>query len=231
MAAGPILLLALVAVVGGAIAYVAFRVDAKRRAALQAFAASNGWSYAATDDGLADRFRGAPFGTGDNRKVRNVLHGPRSGREMLAFDYSYTTSTTDGQGHRSTTTHRYAVCSLRLPVPLPGLELSPESALTRMASAVGLGDVELESEDFNRVYRVRARDQKFAYDVLHPRTMQALLSRRPLHLRLQDADALCIEKDRLTSMELLERLSTLELLVTGIPPFVWSDHSAGGARA
>jgi hypothetical protein len=150
---------------------------------------------------------------------------------MVAFDYSYETSSTDSKGHRSTTTHRYSVCALALPAPLPGLELSPESVLTRFAGAIGFGDVELESEDFNRHYRVSARNPKFAYDVLNPRTMEALLARPALHLRLLDADAVCWESGRQEPAELLERLATLEVLVAGIPSYVWSDHSPGGAPA
>jgi len=105
------------------------------------------------------------------------------------------------------------------------LELSPESALTRIASHLGLGDVELESEDFNRRYRVATRDPKFAYDVLNPRTMAALLARPVLHMRLSGEDALCWESGRLEPTDLLARLSTLHVLINGIPSFVWSDHT------
>jgi hypothetical protein len=208
-----------------AIAFYAYQADKKRRALLQAYALSNGWTYAARDDSWCDRFDGAPFGQGESRKATNILAGAYRGAAMVAFDYSYETSSTDSKGNRSTTTHRFAVCSLQMPAWLPGLQLSPESALTRLAGHLGFGDVELESEDFNRHYRVSARDPKFAYDVLNPRTMAALLSRPALHMRLSGVDALCWESGRLVPAELISRLSTLELLVAGIPSFVWSDHA------
>ena len=229
--AGPFLLFFVALVVVGLLAYLSWRADQKRRALLHSFAVSNGWTYTARDDSWADRFYGDPFGKGDDRTATNILFGRYEQWDMVAFDYSYETHTTDSKGHRRTTTHRYAVCALRLPVPLPGLELSPESVLTRFAGALGFDDVELESEDFNRRYRVAARNPKFAYDVLHPRTMQALLGRPPLHLRLLDADALCWESGPLHPTDLLVRLSTLSLLVGGIPSFVWSDHSPGGTPA
>jgi hypothetical protein len=118
-----------------------------------------------------------------------------------------------------------------LKAPLPGLELSPESLITRLGNAIGFDDVELESEDFNRRYRVHAQDPKFAYDVLNPRTMQALLARPALHMRLQGADAVSWSSGRLDPAELLAHLSTLQLVVAGIPSFVWSDHLSGGAPA
>lgn len=234
MSAFPLLLfgaaIALMIVLG----VLAYQKDKKRRAALQAFALSNGWTYTAGDNRWCDRFTGSPFGTGDNRAVRNVLQGQHSGAPMVAFDYSYETHSTDSKGNRTTTTHRYAVCALQLPAPLPLLELSPESVLTRIAGALGVQDIELESEDFNRRYRVKARDPKFAYDVLNPRTMQALLGRPAEHLRLLDVDAVCWASGRLAPVELLARLSTLQTLIAGIPSFVWADHTentSGGATA
>jgi hypothetical protein len=50
-------------------------------------------------------------------------------------------------------------------------------------------------------------------------------------MRLLDADAVSWSSGRLDPAELLAHLSTLQLVVTGIPSFVWSDHSSGGAPA
>jgi hypothetical protein len=227
----PFGLFGLVVTVVAIAAYLSYEAEQKRRRLLQGYAQSSGWTYTARDDSWSERFEGTPFGQGDHRRVENILAGRYGARDMVAFDYSFQTHSTDGKGNRTTTTHRSMVTALRLPAYLPELELSPESVLTRVANAVGFADVELESEDFNRRYRVSARDTKFAYDVLNPRTMTALLARRPLHLRIRGADALCWANGRLRPAELLEHLSTLALLVDGIPSFVWSDHSPGGAPA
>ena len=215
----------------GTLAYLSWQADKKRRALLQNLALAHGWTYAASDDSWCARLRGEPFGTGDSPKARNVLTGRYGDRDMVAFDYSYETSSTDSKGNRSTTTHRYAVCALRLPGWVSGLELTPESFGTRFAGALGFGDVQLESEQFNRRYRVKARNAKLAYDVLHPRTMQALLDRPALNLRLQDADAVCWKTGSLEPAALLQGLSTLRLVVDGVPSFVWSDTTSGGATA
>jgi hypothetical protein len=213
------------------VAVLSYRAEQKRRALLQSFALSQGWTYTAQDDRWSERFVGTPFGQGDDRTATNILTGRYGDTELVAFDYSYETSSTDSKGNKSTTTHRYAVCALQLPAPLPGLELAPESAFTRLAGAIGFGDVELESEEFNRHYRVKAGNPKLAYDVLHPRTMAALLARPALQIRLLDVDAICWDDGRTEPAELLARLSTLQLLIDGIPSFVWSDHSTGGAPA
>jgi hypothetical protein len=234
VAAVPVLVVLLMLAGLIALGVRAYRLEKKRRAALQAFALSNGWTYTAADDRWCSRFAGTPFGTGDSREARNILQGTHAGRPMIAFDYIYDTHSTDSKGHTTTTTHRFAICAVQLPAPLPMLQLSPESVLSRMANAVGLADIELESEDFNRRYRVKARDPKFAYDVLNPRTMEALLARPAQHMRILDVDAICWASGRLAPVDLLARLATLQTLLAGIPSFVWSDHSqesTGGASA
>lgn len=204
-----------------ALGVFAYRRDRARVAALQAFATSNGWRFAGAEPGWEDRFDGAPFGTGQRRRARNVLQGQHRGREMVAFEYSYQTTQNNGES-TTTTTHRFHVAALALPATVPRLEISPEGFGGRLATALGVQDVELESEDFNRAFRVKG-DRKFAYDVLHARTMADLLTRPALHLRLQGADALSWDQGNLGPSDLLARLATLEVLLDGVPAYVWSD--------
>jgi hypothetical protein len=189
------------------------------------FCRSKGWSFVAEDPTLVDRWTGTPFGQGERRRARQVVSGTDRGRPMVAFDYSYVTSSTDSKGQRSETTHRFAVVALALPTWLPRLQLTPENLLTRAATAIGLDpDIDLESEDFNRRYRVTARQPKFASDVLAPRTMQALLAKPATAMRVDGNVLLGWETGRLEPVGLLSRLGTLHSLVDGIPGFVWKDH-------
>lgn len=215
--------LALIAVT---VLYLSYLADKKRREALMRFALSKGWRYAARDDSLISIADGTPFGEGDNRKARNVLSGSVSGFDMVAFDYSYETHSTDSKGHRSTTTHRYAIAALRLPTYLPTLQVTGESILHRVGSLLGFDDIELESDDFNQRFRVQARDRKFACDVLTPRTMQALLAGPDVDWRIEATLILAWESGRLDPLGLLARLSTMTTVIAGVPSFVWRDHGA-----
>ena len=223
MSALPLLYLLLVVVVVVCAAVYQHKQTAKRHQLLQQFALSQGWTWVPEDDSWTERLHGTPFGIGDHRRAENVLQGSFRGHPMVAFDYSYQTHSSNGKGGSSTETHRFALCSLRLPDLVPELVLTPESALDRLGAAIGMQDIELESEDFNRRYRVRCDNPKFASDVLPPRTMQALLSRTALHLRLSRADAFCWEQGRHDPVQLLARLDALATLVDGIPAFVWTD--------
>ena len=208
----------------GAVAYLRWRAEQQRRQALASFALSKGWSYAASNPRLVDAWQGTPFGQGDHRRTANVITGETSGLPLTAFDYSYQTHSSDSKGNRSTQTHRYTICALRLPAYLPGLEVTTDNVLRRLGDALGFGDdVELESEDFNRRFRVSARDRKFATDVLNPRTMELLLARRPLRWRITGADILSWDDGQLTPTRLLEVSSTLAAVVAGVPSFVWRD--------
>ena len=117
--------------------------------------------------------------------------------------------------------------SLQLPAYLPRLQVTPENILTRIGNALGLDDIELESEDFNRKFRVHADDPKFASDVLSPRTMQALLAQPAVSWRFEGSDIVGWEEGKLSPTRALALASTLNLVVDGIPSFVWHDHGVG----
>jgi len=54
---------------------------------------------------------------GTNRHARNVITGTTGGFPIVAFDYSYETESTDSDGGRTKSTHRYAVTALAAWLP------------------------------------------------------------------------------------------------------------------
>jgi hypothetical protein len=203
---------------------VGYVLERKRRDRLMQFALMRGWRYAGEDPTLASRWGGAPFGKGDRRRARNVLSGHEAGRQFTAFDYSYETHSTDSKGNRTTSTHRFTVCAVPLPGALPVVEVLPEDVFTRMASAVGLAtDIELESEAFNRAFRVRAADPKLASDVLSPRTMQYLLAARSDAWRLEGDHVVAWHDGRLDPAGIVKTCAVIDRVIDGIPNFVWKD--------
>jgi hypothetical protein len=164
---------------------------------------------------VVDRWPGPPFGRGDHPRARNVLTGKESGRPFVAFDYSFQTHSSDDKGHRTTSTHHWWVCVVPMPGWLGPVQVEPESALDRVAGAVGLvDDVELESEEFNRRFRVTARSRKLASDILTPRTMEYLIAADPEAWRTCGSDLVGYGQGHLDQVQ------------AGIPSFVWKD--AGG---
>jgi hypothetical protein len=225
--------LLLLVIVAPAVIYLGYRSwqkEQKRREALAAWAMTSGHTYVAEDNSWCRRWNGTPFGEGDHRRAREVIIGNTSQQQpFVAFDYSYQTHSTDGQGHTTTTTHRFAVAAITLPANLPGLQVTPESMFSRIGHAFGLDDIELESEDFNRRFRVHGDDRKFACDVLTPRTMEQLLARPAVSWRITGTDALCWTNGQLNPAGVQSMLAHLALVIGGIPSFVWKDHGAAPA--
>ena len=213
-----------VAVLVVAAAVYSYLAAKKRREEFAQFALGRGWIYRASDDSWAQHWGGTPFGQGDHRRAANVLTGDWQDRQFAAFDYSYQTHTTDGKGHRSTTTHRFGICAVRMPGPLPRLEVTHENLLDRVGHAFGLQDIELESEEFNRRFRVTCSEAKFASDVLHPRLMEYLVAHGTVAWRMEGTDLLCWDSGQHRPAEVLERLSLLDGILDAVPSFVWHDH-------
>ena len=224
MEALPYLVLLLIPV-GAYLAYRGWKQEQKRREELLVWCTQNGFQFTVRDDQWCNRWSGTPFGDGDHREAKNVVVGRLGDQPFAAFDYSYQTHSTDSKGNRTTTTHRYVVTSLQLSTALPRLQVTPEGIFGRIGNALGLDDVELESEDFNRRFRVHADDRKFASDVLSPRTMEALLALPDMRWRIEGVDILSWQDDRLTPQVVATMTSHLQTVVAGIPSFVWKDHS------
>ena len=223
-AALPIALVGVVLAIAIAIGVLVWRAEQARRRALASWAGAHGWSYVGSDSSWVDRLAGPPFGKGQRRRAENVLSGTHAGLAAAAFDYAFTTYTTDSQGRPHSQDHRFAVVAMRLPVPLGWVEVTGEGLAARLVKTVGGQDVELESAEFNRRFRVRAHDAKLASDVLPPRTMEQLLSAAPTDWRLQDGYAVAWSDVRLNLVELTDKLSVLGLVVAGVPRFVWRQH-------
>jgi hypothetical protein len=202
-----------------------FQQNQKRQKELQLFCLNHGWTYAAELPQLASAWQGTPFGEGDSRRARNVIAGTWQGHPFNSFDYSYVTETTDAQGRTSRQTHNFGVVALGLPAYLPNLQVTGEGMMRRFASAVGIGgDIELESEDFNRAFTVKSKDPKFASDVLNPRLMERLLAAPHLAWRIEATSILSWDSGRFGPVDVMQRLDHLSKVVAGVPSFVWHDH-------
>jgi len=214
--------------VGSVVAYlVNRRHSGKRLDEFERECRSRGWTYLASEDKLADRWLGTPFGHGGDRSATSVVLGKAWGRRFTAFDYSYETSTGTGTDRQSTT-HWFAICVIGLPRALPGLEVAPEGAFSWFTEAIGVTtDVDLESEDFNRAFRVSAGNKKFASDVLTPRTMEYLLVATPRAWRIEGNELVSWRSGTVEPDDVVTTVELLDGVVKAIPSFVWKDYALG----
>jgi hypothetical protein len=112
------------------------------------------------------------FREGDSRRVDYLLECEFEGNELLLFDYEYKTGS--GKNRR---THSLSGLMIKTPVYGSMLTLRSENFFDRIVSFMGFDDINFESEEFNRAFRVHCPDKKFAYDIFHTGMMELFLRR------------------------------------------------------
>lgn len=95
----------------------------------------------------------------------------REGSPDIVFEYQYTT----GSGKNRTTHHR--TCAIvDTGLAAPHTEIGPEGFFAGLGRMVGIRDIELESPEFNELYRVTGADERFAITLLDPAMIAWMLS-------------------------------------------------------
>jgi hypothetical protein len=143
----------------------------ERRARWRALASEMGCQYSPNDPfGMRDALTQPLFHHGHSRRVSNVMYGHYQGVPMRCFDYRYTV----GSGKNSHT--YYFTCALvASPVLFKPLVIRPEGIGDKIGHFLGVHDVQFEYDEFNRRFCVQCQDAKFAFDVVHSRTMEWLM--------------------------------------------------------
>ncbi|MCK5558540.1 MAG: hypothetical protein KAJ01_09180 [Candidatus Hydrogenedentes bacterium] len=151
--------------------------SAKRRKELTAWARSKGLRFTPSKDpGMDQRFPGFKcLRQGRNRYAYNIMEGDWSGRPTIAFDYHYETRSSDSKGRSQTHHHHFSAVIVRSQQLLKPLFIRPEHFFDRVTEFFGFDDIDFESAEFSRKFYVKAKDRRWAYDVIHTRTMQFLL--------------------------------------------------------
>lgn len=151
--------------------------EKKRREELARFALARQWTFD------PDRVSGYDahylefdfLDRGSNRYAHNILAGTHNGYSLTAFDYHYETHSTDSKGRRRTHHHRFSVAILEAHFDLRPLVIRPEGLFDKLSAAFGWDDIDFESAEFSRRYHVSSPDRRWAYDIIHQRTMELLL--------------------------------------------------------
>ncbi|HEX9815549.1 MAG TPA: hypothetical protein VGB18_01100 [Candidatus Thermoplasmatota archaeon] len=108
---------------------------------------------------------------GNSRRAKFLLHGTYRDLDVRIFQYTYQT----GSG-KNQQTHSHTVAWARVPATWPGLTIVPEHVGHKLFDALGGDDIDFESDEFSRRFWVRCGDRKFAYDVIHGRTMEHIMA-------------------------------------------------------
>jgi hypothetical protein len=170
--------------VGGGIAWWTIRTRtgmSRRKAALEGLARQHGMEYRQYAGSLGD-FRFPMLHSGDMRMFMNVVSGPWQGIPVVAADYWFGSGPANPYStrrrRRTGNSRHYSLVVLGVGARCPRVSIERQGLPATLVEHLGLEDIQFESEEFNRRFRVRSEDARFATELLDPRMMAWLLSTR-----------------------------------------------------
>lgn len=144
---------------------------------IESVAARHGLQHSAVDPFGCTRVAFPLFRKGDGRTTEHVVWRERpDGLATRAFHFSYYVETKDDFGgvHRS---HTHFSCVMaQVDGAWPEVSITREGLMEKALDLVGLGDIELESDEFNRRFALRSPDRRFAVTLVDARMIDLLLS-------------------------------------------------------
>lgn len=109
------------------------------------------------------------------RYAQNILYGHYQNYSVTVFDYIF------GAGYR------WSAFVLEMNTHFPDVLISHESRESRIAETLGSQQIAFESSEFSRLFRVRASDKKFAFDVCNSKMMEYLSANQDLTVEVSNS--------------------------------------------
>ncbi|MCB0825451.1 MAG: DUF3137 domain-containing protein [Armatimonadetes bacterium] len=163
------------------------------------------------------------FNRGSSRRVRYEFRRGTEHGELIIFEYQFTT----GSG-KNRSTHTFSVAILDSRLAIPRVEIHPQTFLHVMGKGLGMQDIELESDEFNRAFVVKASEERFAFDFLTPEMMEWCLRQRFLSMEVVYGDFIIYQAGQLSLDFVGESERHLNGVLERIPGYVRQDF--GGSN-
>jgi hypothetical protein len=229
---GPIfIILIIIAFIGVAIAAAVWnaRMKDKRRQELAGWAQANGLKFLPEKDHSV-WMRYQPFKClqrGEDRYAYNIMLGTAGQRVTCGFDYHYETHSTNSKGQRQTQHHYFSALVVDAGLPLKPLFIRPEGILDKVTEFVGLDDIDFESAEFSQKFFVKSPDRRWAYDVLHQKTMELMLAYPRFHIEFQGSQVMAYYDNKTFSLgEFGSALKVVTGILDYLPPGVVEELKA-----
>ncbi len=196
----------------------------KRREAMAGLAGRLGLHF---DEGknyaLAERYAFLNrLDQGDNRYAFNVLSGVYRHEQVQVGEYHYETHSTDSKGHRQTHHHTISFFILGLRGSFPELTIAREGLFSKIAQALGYDDIDFESHEFSRMFCVRSKDRKFAFDVCNARMIEYLLGNADLSVEIERDTLALVVESTLAVEEIEKNLGRLVEIRSRMPDYLFT---------
>lgn len=223
-----------VAVVMALFAWIGYIQAKRRREAIARLAHEIGLKFDPSRDYATTRNRYGQIdflGRGKNRYSYNNLSGTVKDCHIFCCDYHYETESRDSKGRKTTHHHYYGVVFVEVPLRMSEVRIRREGWFDKIAGAIGFDDIDFESAEFSRRFHVAARERKFAYDLIHPRAMEYLMSTDKYSWEFEGGTIALFKMGCFDVDEIRQAIDTAVNFVEYIPPHVWADRGRSPASA
>lgn len=208
----------------GVVAYIGHLQAKKRREAFERMAAELGFSFYPQKD--YDFARGYGFldhmDDGHKRYVYNRMSGEIEDRQVNIFDYHYETYSRDSKGRRRTHHHYFSIFTLSLSERFPELNIEREGFFSKIGQALGFDDIDFESLEFSKRYKVKSRDKKFAYDFCNAQMIDYLLRQQDLIIEVDGNTLALTFKGKLSIEAIRPNLERLQKIRSLMPKYLFN---------
>jgi len=159
----------------------------KRRQELAGWARANGLKFLPENDySIGSRYQ--PFRClqqGNNRYGRNIMVGTSGQRVVCGFDYHSETNAASSNGLNPARQDHFSAVVVDAGFPLKPLFIRPQRLFDKVTEFVGFDGIDFESTEFSRKFAVKSPDRRWAYDVLHQKTLELMLDYPRFHIDFQ----------------------------------------------
>jgi hypothetical protein len=163
------------------------------------------------------------FRQGDGRRIQNLMWRDGQGHPRV-FEYGFFTIYKDKNGNQYQRWQWFACALVQHNGKWPEIHLTKEKLIDRAAQTLGLPDIELESEEFNRTFVVQCENAKFATDLLDPQMMEFIVGTRGKVDVQTKGRFLLLTTAQLEAPAMVGLLGLAEGIVARVPAMVWDVY-------
>lgn len=206
--------------------YAGYFIRKKRTEQCALWAAELGLAFSPYDSTGIASLPFAFFSQGRGSGVNNVATGSHQGMDVHVFDAWWWEYRGSGKSRRKVI-HYYTAAICQLPMRGSHCVIGRENLMTRLAGAVGFDDIEMESEEFNRMFRISATDRRFSSYLIDARMMSWLMTTSSRWgFEVSDRWAFCSEeRSRATTFtDVLARLTEFRTQIPSVVLDVYAER-------